>query len=83
MSISDVELERRMMFARKKAAQIWCTPEIEHMEMDAILAEAIAKVLVVEMYESHLGCATTRELLREIAARVDDLDYTTIDDKHL
>ena len=77
MSIDVIELERRMKFAREVAARIWCTPETQHIQMDVILAEAIAKVLVVEMYEPHLGCATTKELLDEVAARV-DLDYSTI-----
>jgi len=74
----DKELERRMVFARMKVAQAWCEDTTRNIEMDTVLAEEFAKILVVEMYEPHLGCATTRELLDEIGARCGNLDYKTI-----
>ena len=48
--------------------------------LDTVLAEAFARILVNIMYAPHLGCATTRQLLEEIAARVGDLDYKTVPD---
>lgn len=80
MTVSDEEHERRMVFARELAAQAWCVPSTENIEMDPRLAEAFAAILVVEMYEANLGCATTRELITEITARVDNLDYKTVSD---
>ena len=76
-NISQEEVERRMRFAREKAAQAWCDPTTSDREMDVALAEAFAKILVEEMYAPHLGCATTREILTEISARV-DLEYKTV-----
>lgn len=76
--ISTKEYERRMVFARQRAAQAWCTDNIKETIMDPILAEEFAKILVDEMYETHLGCATTGELLDEVKARV-DCDYSTIE----
>ena len=82
MKPNEKELERRMGFAREKAAQIWCEPECSSIVMDTVLAEAFAKVLVKEMYEPHLGCATTRAIADELVARCGDpYDYTTIGDK--
>ena len=77
--ISQQEHERRMEFARGKAAQAWCEKHTETLEMDVRLAEAFANILVKEMYEPHLGCATNEELLNEISARI-DLKYKTIPD---
>ncbi len=76
--MAETELERRMVFARQAAARAWCAKETEKTEMDSILAEEFAKILVEYMYMPKLGCATTRELLAEITARTDDLDYKTI-----
>jgi hypothetical protein len=73
----EEELERRLNFARERAAQCWCTPETQSIEMDVVLAEAFAQILVEEMYQPRLGCATTRELLSELAAR-SDLDYAVV-----
>jgi hypothetical protein len=72
------ERERRMSFMRQKAAQTWCAPETANIEMDSRLAEEFAKILLEESYASHLGCATTRELLEELTAR-SDLDYATVE----
>lgn len=73
----DAEMERRMVFARQKAAQAWCTTETSSIPMDVILCEAFAEILVVYMYEPHMGCVTTGELLDEIKVRV-DLGYLTV-----
>lgn len=67
--------ESKMPFAREKAAQVWGKT------VDAKRVELIAEILVQEMYAPHLGCATTRELLEEITARIEvngKLDYMTI-----
>jgi len=71
--------EERMGIARQEAARAWCEERTAHIEMDSVLAEEFAKILVEHMYAPHLGCATTRELLAELAARIDDLGYRTID----
>lgn len=71
--------EGRMRLARELAAQAWCAPKTENTEMDVDLAEAFAGILVKEMYDPHLGCATTGEMLIEIAARVDG-SYKTVED---
>lgn len=76
------EHERRMGFARQKAAQAWCGEKTKGKTMDAELAEEFAKILVIPMYEPKLGCATTRDLLEEIKVRIEldgKLDYRTID----
>ena len=72
------EYERRMVFARQRAAQAWCAEETKDKTMDAELAEAFATILVIIMYEPHLGCATTGEIIEELKAR-SDLDYKTIE----
>lgn len=80
--MDEKELERRMGFAREKAAQAWCEKSVENKIMDVELAEEFAKILVVQMYEPKLGCATTRDLLEEIKVRIEldgKLDYRTID----
>jgi hypothetical protein len=69
---------QRMIFARQRAAQAWCCEKTKHLVMDTDLAESFANILVIEMYRPNLGCATTKELLEEIEARV-DLNYKTID----
>lgn len=75
------EHERRMSFARQEAAKAWCQTMTEKVEMDAILAEEFARILINHMYAPHLGCATTGELIEEIKARIEvsgELDYKTI-----
>jgi len=71
--------ERRMAFARQEAAQAWCGEKTSRKTMDIDLAEEFAKILVKYMYEPHLGCATTGELIDELKARF-DLGYKTIGD---
>ena len=71
------ELERRMVFARDKAAQAWCQKTTSKKEMDTVLAEAFARILVKEMYEPRLGCATTAMLLGELSVRC-DLGYSSM-----
>ena len=79
--ITKKELERRMVYAREEAATAWCKNKTKKKIMDVTLAEAFAEILVKHMYEVHLGCATTRELLSEIRARIElsnkNLDYKT------
>ena len=72
-----VEIADKMPFARELAAQAWCKEKTRDKTMDADLAEAFAELPVKEMYDPHLGCATTEELLDEVKARV-DLKYKTI-----
>lgn len=81
--MDEKEHERRMGFAREKAAQVWCQEKTKKKIMDVELAEEFAKILVVQMYEPKLGCATTKELFEELIARAKmdgSLDYRTIDD---
>ena len=81
--MNEKEYERRIVFAREKAAQVWCEKKTQHKTMDVELAEEFAKILVVHMYEPKLGCATTRELIDEIKTRVErdgKLGYRPIDD---
>jgi len=67
--ISKKEQERRMVFARQKAAQAWCHKKTSKKEMDADLCEEFAKILVLEMYEPHLGCSKTSKMQEEIDVR--------------
>jgi len=78
--LSKRELNRRMKFARQRAAQAWCDKATEKLVFDSVLAESFSKLLVEDMYAPHLGCATTGEMLEEISARV-DLDYKTLGGK--
>lgn len=64
--------------ALEKAAQIWCRPDCEMVDMDIRLAHAFAEVLDEVWSKPWLGNATTRELIDEIAAR-SNLDYRTVD----
>ena len=64
-------------FARQRAAQAWCQPSTEGLDMIPELAEAFAEILDTIWGRPWLGYATTRELLDEIAARV-DVDYKTV-----
>ena len=72
--MSKKENERRMVFARERAAKAWKGT------MHPQLLEAFTEILVVYMYEPHLGCASTRELIDEVTARIDDLDYKPVGD---
>lgn len=65
---------------RDAVARGWCYDINSNKEMDANLAEAISQEvhkLFIADKEPYLGCATTKELLDEIAAR-SDLDYKTV-----
>lgn len=66
------EYARRMNFARERSALAWTFPETENKEMDTDLVEAFARILVQDMYAPNLGCATTRDLLKEVVARLED-----------
>lgn len=73
--------EERMKSIRTKAVEAWCTKETEKRTMDPVLCQAFADILEKELYKPNLGCATTRELLEEITARIEidgNLDYKTI-----
>lgn len=66
--------------ARQRAAQAWCTPETEKIDMDSRLAEAFAAILEEVWKQPWLGNATTSELLDEIRARCEvdgTIDYKT------
>jgi hypothetical protein len=63
--------------AIERAAQAWCAPETEHKVMDQTLCMQFAKILDTELWTPKLGCATTKQLLDELAARV-NLDYKTV-----
>lgn len=63
----------------EKAAQAWCTPETSNKIMDVELAMAFAEILDEIWGKLWLGNATTKELLDELAARV-DLNYRTVDE---
>lgn len=58
-----------LQFARQEAAKAWCNSKTKHKIMDVDLAEAFAEILVAHMYEPHLGCCTTQELMNEIGER--------------
>ena len=67
-------------------ARGWCSEKNSHKTMDSDLATAIAseieRLLRTDQYP-RLGCATTREMLDEIANRIeihsDLMEYRTID----
>jgi hypothetical protein len=63
--------------AMEKAAQAWCSPGTSDRTMDITLCCEFAKILDKELWEPHLGCATTKQLLDEISAR-SNLSYSTI-----
>jgi hypothetical protein len=70
------------LLARETAAQAWCTKKNEKKIMDPELAEAFADILDKETNIPRLGCATTKEMLEEITARIKmsgELDYRTVD----
>ncbi len=72
-------------------ARGWCAPTTENRVMDAELALAITNEVWNLLNPPNLGCATTRELLAEITARIEiggwdhtqvgvsALDYRTVD----
>ncbi len=70
--LSQAEQDRRMTFAREAVAKT------STKVIDPELAEEFARILVVEMYAPHLGCAKTSELLAEVAAR--SREEATIDE---
>jgi hypothetical protein len=72
--------EQRKEMCLEMAAQAWCDKRTEHLTMIPELAEVFSEMLLHEMYEPSLGCATTEMLLDEIKARV-NLNYRTIDEK--
>lgn len=59
-----------------KAAKAWCMPETSSTVMDVKLACEFAKILDSEMWNPHLGCATTKQLFEELMSR-SDLEYKT------
>jgi hypothetical protein len=67
---------QKMDFALQEAAKAWCGAKTSSKLMDAELAQEFANILIKHMYEPHLGCATTKELLDEIYAR-SNLEYST------
>ena len=72
--------EEKMKWAREEAAKAWCCPTTAALEMNPTLAEVFSRILVKHMYEPHMGCATTGELIDEIKAR-SNLNYRTIDEE--
>lgn len=70
-----------MSLAREKAAQAWCTPKTEGIEMIPALAEAFAVILEEIWSKPWLGNATNKELLEELSVRIEihgpGLDYST------
>jgi hypothetical protein len=79
--ITNEEQARRMAQARQLAAAAWTRPTTEKIAMDAVLAEAFAETIYELMWQPNLGCATTRELLAELTARIEvsgQMDYSTV-----
>ena len=72
-------------------ARGWCAPTTENRTMDAELAKAISDEVWNLLNPPNLGCATTRQLLEELTARIEvggcdstevgrsALDYRTVD----
>jgi hypothetical protein len=72
-------------------ARGWCAPATENKVMDAELAMAITDEVWNLLNPPNLGCATTRQLLEELTARIEvggfdpssigksALDYRTVD----
>ena len=78
--VTAEEHERRMKYAREKTRLAWCQPSTIKIARNSVLAEEFAKILVIEMYASHLGCASTKELLEECMARMEGF-YKTVPDE--
>ena len=66
-------------FARQKAAQAWCKDTTKNKVMDLELCEAFAEIIEELTSQPWMGNATTRQLLDEIAARV-NLEYKTVEE---
>ena len=67
--------------ARQKAAQAWCTPETEKIDVIPELAEAFAVILDEVWSKPWLGNATTAQLIDELRARCEmngTLSYKTV-----
>jgi len=67
--------------ALQVASRAWCTPKTERIEMDPVLAEAVADLIVEETSVPLLGNATNADLINELAARIEihwDLNYSTV-----
>ena len=86
--IADVGTKERHEQIMGAVARGWCSPKNENKTMDSDLAMAIVSELEdLLQTDRHprLGCATSRELLEEITARIKvgsvGLDYRTIDEK--
>lgn len=62
--------------AMERSAQAWCMPETEKIVMDVKLCCEFAKILDSELWNPHLGCATTQQLIDELSAR-SNLNYKT------
>lgn len=68
-------------------ARGWTHPETEYLTMDPALAYAIVEEIMQINISPNLGCATTKELIHELAARAHTaetvgktwLSYRTID----
>lgn len=63
-----------MSAIRGAVARGWCDPKNSAKVMDTDLAEAISQEvhkLFIADKEPYLGCATTKELIVELAARAD------------
>jgi hypothetical protein len=72
-------------------ARGWCAPANVSKKMDSDLALAISEEIWNLLHQPNLGCATTRQLLAEITARIEvggcdstvigvsALDYRTVD----
>jgi hypothetical protein len=71
--------------ALQRVGIAWTTKANEKTTMDVNLATTFADIvdeIWAEVAKPNLGCATTRELLAEITARIEidgNLDYRTID----
>ena len=71
--------------ALQRVGVAWTTPETQHITLDTALGVAFADIvdeIWAEVAKPNLGCATTRELIEEITARIEidgNLDYRTID----
>ena len=63
-------------FANRRAVQAWCRETTKHISMDENLCQAFADIIEELTSQPWLGNATTKELLDEVAARV-DLNYKT------
>ena len=70
-----------LKLARGMAAQAWCQPTTENIEMDTVLGEQFAIILDTAMNEPRLGLATTGEMLEELKVRCEvdgTINYKTV-----